>query len=748
MFLFFSRKDDVDTEDIEPPALCLPQLDGPFDSDQHFSSPSRTKDIGVRETFVPLGSAQTLKQNAVILDKTQDCHNQVRAGFCHKISQCTEHMPVTGANVPEKLLPLGLNRVKRTKGVNDKRVVGYCDINLSDEEDFVIPQFDGANDVILRRGRRQQASHSNPNAQQNVDGNAVTEAPQRQTNHSGRSTSVNTRDVIRENILKRNRGGESRGSQAPLPLHNPHSHHGPHLRRHVTSPSVPYSTSSQGPVPSSLSNVPGNSLTYAPSDSNFDTVLNLPDFIDISSHMTSGEAQSPSIISNSASQGNSHSQAKSKSSRGSRKIIRQPELSTTVTLSQESPQSPVSVAMTGTMNITPLSSIGVSQRVPGIGNALVVPALVTNTRVSVSGLGSSHVIVPSDHAVQQPGSFKAGHSSLPSAKNQQPSALMMVSQASSSHITAVSHGNLQRLPDSQGHGRHESAVSQSYISQQTSSLQHSNQPSGYPEVPSQIHKVNRRSYKTSPNVHPPLQSPQHSLPSSKMSKYDNAGPLQVGEQSSQGTSSAGVPGSLKTMVRQNSEQSAYSPISDESDTDVPGSTRKLHTNNDVSGTVVSTSKTIETSNKEDILKQAFDMTLFDGIDLEVEPMDANDNSFQNESDDLSLLSSRMSYEGRTGIDSSQQNPLSTSCASDFDSGNAAETSDNFEDRITADKHSGMKESTKRADGNNSASDNSWHGQIQNFPSKAVKEVAGSSVKLTKKDKKEREKTHSKQKKLR
>ncbi|KAG7168016.1 Actin cytoskeleton-regulatory complex protein pan1-like 1, partial [Homarus americanus] len=639
------------------PSFLLPQLDGPADHHHKYTPSVRTKNIVVGETFVPFGSAQTSKHNAVILEKAQ-----------HRVAKPPPR------TVSRRSASHGMARTKCGAG---ETVIeySYSDSDYSDAEDFVIPQFDGANDIISRKGRRQQASRGKPNA-----------TPQRQSDHNGRSAPVNTRDVIRENILKKKRGRE--GSRAPQ-----------HQGLYATSPSVPYSTASQGPVPSSLNSVPGNSSSSLPSDLNIDGMLQLPDFMDISSRMTDQSCGS-------ASQSNTYSQTMNKSSRGSRKAVDQPPVS-------------------GTMNITPLPNIGMNRMVPGIGNALVVPALITNSRVNVSGLDSSQMVLPHNYLQQQHGNLGARESPVPAGNGQQPSGLVMVPRASSPHDAGSSQLGLHRTPNPRGQGGRNSASSQSHLRQPGVNPRNSNQRQNYHQIPSQSHKGSRRHYPADP----PIGSPQHPVTSSRSGKYVNAGSQQAAERGTQETV-PGVSGPAKTMLRQNSEQSAYSPISDESDADVPNtcSGRKLAGNGDATA---GDSTGSEPAHKEDILKQAFDMILFDGIDIEVEPMDAADGSLQSEPNNASEDSAPM-----------QRSPRLCPDDGDFGRENVVQVRDSYEAESVA-----YEETSTRDDaGERGATDGSYWDQDP-AANTALKETSdGSSTKLNRKDK--REKIHNKHKNLR
>ena len=318
--------------------------------------------------------------------------------------------------------------------------VGSSDSD-SEGEPFIIPQFDGANDFVIHRdrGRRQQQTTSGP--------------PQHH-----RPVTASTRDFVRENALKRSRGGASHPASAP---------------RFPHPPSVP--SSQHQPVPSSFGLSQHSSLV------NPDGTL--PDFMDISSLMAAGEVQAPSIV--------PHTPARGKSSR---RDFPPPQ-------DMQQPPPP--------LNITPLSGMGMSQRLPGIGDAMVVPALVTSGRVSLT---SPQMMMPQSYVLQH-------------------------------HSPAT---DLDSCPDTP-------------------------QPSG------QDHK--------------------------------QSGRAAAGESQQAGSS-------LRTLSRQDSEHSAYSPISDESDGEGSGRGRRGHGTGEARAP--DAPDTPAAPENGDILKQAFDMTLFDLKPMDVE----------------------------------------------------------------------------------------------------------------------------------
>lgn len=322
----------------------------------------------------------------------------------------------------------------------------------SDGETFIIPQFDGANDYISHRGRRQ---HQHTPA-----------APQ----HHHRPIAASTRDLIRENTLKRSQGGANRGAPAPRP-HQP--------------PSVP-SSQHHHPVPSPLGPSQHTPLL------NSDGTPNLPDFIDISSRLAVGEVQAPCIV------------PQSMRGKSSRREFPPPQ-------DVQQPPPP--------LNITPLSGMGMSQRVPGIGDALVVPALVTSGRVSLT---SPQMLVPQGCVLQY-----------------------------SSPTPDLTPG------------------------------------------------------------HSPCAGPSPSQPANHNHKQSRKG--------MPGESLRGFP--HRTLARQDSEQSVYSPISEESDGEGGGRGRRGRGVGE--GKVADPPVTAAPEN-EDILKQAFDMTL---SDLGDEPMDVETPEF-------------------------------------------------------------------------------------------------------------------------
>lgn len=308
----------------------------------------------------------------------------------------------------------------------------------SEGEPFVIPQFDGANDFVTHRGRRQHQSTS-------------------ATPQHHRSVAASTRDLVRENALKRSRGGVSHPAP-PARFHQP--------------PTVP--SSQHHPVPSPLGPNQPSSLV------NPDGTFDLPDFMDISSRLAAGEVPAPSIV--------PHNPARGKSSR---REFPPPQ-------DMQQPPPP--------LNITPLSGMGMSQRVPGIGEALVVPALVTTGRVNLS---SPQVLMP-----------------------------------------------------------------QSYVLQHTSPAPDLDPGPDITQLGGQSHKQSRKAAAT---------------------------------EGQRGTLA------LRTLARQDSEQSAYSPISEESDGEGSGRGRRGRGSGE--GRAADASAAPE---NEDILKQAFDMTLSDLKPMDVE----------------------------------------------------------------------------------------------------------------------------------
>lgn len=323
----------------------------------------------------------------------------------------------------------------------------------SEGEVFVIPQFDGANDIVSHRGRRQ---HQHP--------------PPPPQHHHHRPVAASTRDIVRENALKRSQGGAHRGAPAPRP-HQP--------------PSVP-SSHHHHPVPSPIGSSHHTPLL------NPDSTLVLPDFMDISSSLATGEVQSSSFV------------PQAMRAKSSRREFPPPQ-------DVQHPPPP--------LNITPLPGMGMSQRVPGIGDALVVPALVTTGRVSLT---SPQMLVSQGYVQQQPTpapDLAPGPGPCPGPSPAQP----------------ASHNHRQSRRAAVGEGQR--------------SLAH------------------------------------------------------------------------RTLARQDSEQSAYSPISEESDGE--GGSRGRRGRGVGEGRAADPPVSAAPKN-EDILKQAFDMTL---SDLGDEPMDVETPEF-------------------------------------------------------------------------------------------------------------------------
>lgn len=220
-------------------------------------------------------------------------------------------------------------------------------------------------------------------------------------------------------------------------------------------------------------------------------------------------------------------QSRAKSSRGGDKLAFQ----------SQAPTQP----QTNTVNITPLSNVGVPQCVPGVGKALVIPALVTNPNVNVSGLPSTQMIISPTGMVQ-----------------------------SSSHSIQLG-----------------SATSRSNSGNSRAQRRQEEHPSGNVREASQGHKANQRP----PQAAPTLTLAQQVSPESAKSRGQGRG---------------------RTLARQDSESSVYSPISDEDKEESGADNRTRQRGSETSSSEVPAGGRSEvTETSKDILKEAVDLILFD-----------------------------------------------------------------------------------------------------------------------------------------
>lgn len=614
------RREEKDIEDsVEGPGCSLPQLDGAVDCVRLLKFEERTKRSELRETFVPSGSAQTVERNTVIMNKAQNCDSKVLSKHCENFLLGNKHKSDREENERKKAISLKRKSLPRTREVDSKKKLERkSSSETSDEEDFIIPQFDGANDIVFHS--RKQKTSSNSSAQHAGQGSLSQRPSLPQMQYTSNSKSINAREAIRENILKKKRGDVGEVSQVVHPTqHRRPDPQVPQQRQRCNSQPVPYPSNPQAPVPSSHNNrVPASMLGSVPSNMNVDRMLGRR--MEGSSNMASADVygsksdrqfmQSGSAtreesysrsnvrnqfsmktdtmghadrregnIASGVSQGNqrvSHSQERSKSSKrnrkGQRSEMRDPAMASHVA---------------GPINITPIAS-GMQQEFPGIGKALVVPALVTNKRVNVT---NSHVMLSPNLVMQNSGNVIFNQSSFESGSNQQSPNLMMVQPG----IEQENNGG-RRHAQASNPLRHTAESSDRSASKSGSSSSGSFRPS---------------------------RSSRH---------------IEGGHQGSSGSNLAGAPGPLKSIMRQHSDQTVYSPISDESDIEISSTKNAVAPKS-------SESATEKSSKKSDILQQAL-QALDMSLDIDIEPMDNDNFSVQKESPMVTGSQSKPSPVGR------------------------------------------------------------------------------------------------------
>lgn len=655
MFSFFlcvcDRREDKDIEDlVEGPGCSLPQLDGAIDCVRLPKSEARTKECALRETFVPSGSAQTVERNTVIMNIAQNCDSKVLSKHCDNFLSGNKQKCDREKSESKEAISLKRKSIPRTKEVySKKKIERKLSSETSDEEVFTIPQFDGANDIVFHS--RKQKTSSNSSAQHTGQGSLSQRPSLPQMQYTSNSKSITAREAIRENILKKKRGEVS---QVVHPTqHRRQDPQVPQQRQRCNSQPVPYPSAPQAPVPSSHNNrVPASMSSSVPSDINMDRMLGRR--METSSNMASGQFMQSSTaareenysrsnarnqfsmktdsmghtdrregnIASGVSQGFqrvSQSQERSKSSKKNRKGQRSEFRDPTVP-SHVSSKTSDSMGMAGPINITPIAS-GMPQEFPGIGKALVVPALVTNKRVNVT---NSHVMLSPNMVMQNSGNVIFNQSSFESGNSQQSPSVMMVQPT-------IEHEN-------SGGRRH---------AQMNNPLRHTTESS------------DRSTSKSA-------SSSSGSFRPSRSSKY-----AEGGHQGFSGSNLAGAPGPLKSIMRQHSDQSVYSPISDESDIEISSTKNAVAPKS-------SESAAEKSSKQSDILQQAL-QALDMSLDIDIEPMDSENYNVQKESLSATASQSRPSPVGRHSRTSNQnQQSVSHSMLDPAKSSGAEGSSSRFE----------------------------------------------------------------------
>lgn len=665
----YDRREDKDIEDlVEGPGCSLPQLDGAVDCVRLLKSEARTKECALRETFVPSGSAQTVERNTVIMNIAQNCDSKVLSKHCGNFLSGNKQACDREKSESKEAISRKRKNLPRTREVDSKkRIERKSSSETSDEEVFVIPQFDGANDIVFHS--RKQKTSSNSSAQHAGQGSLSQRPSLPQMQYTSNSKSINAREAIRENILKKKRGVVGEVSQVVHPTqHRRQDPQVPQQRQRCNSQPVPYPSAPQAPVPSSHNNrVPASMSSSVPSDINMDRMLGRR--MEPSSNMASGQFMHSSSaareenymrsnvrnqfsmktdsmghtdrregnIASGVSQGFqrvSQSQERSKSSKKNRKGQRS-EFRDPAVPSQVSSKNSDSMGMAGPINITPIAS-GMPQEFPGIGKALVVPALVTNKRVNVT---NSPVMLSPNLVMQNSGNVIFNQSSFESGNNQQSPNVMMVQPT-------VEQEN-------SGGRRH---------AQINNPLRHTTESS------------DRSSLKS-------VSSNSGSSRASRSSKY-----AEGGHQGFSGSNLAGAPGPLKSIMRQHSDQTVYSPISDESDIEITS------TKNAVAPKSSETAAE-KSSKQSDILQQALQV-LDMSLDIDIEPMDSENCSVQKESPSATASQSRPSPVGRHSRASYQnQQSMSHSTLDPAKAGGGEGSSSRFENSKWSSQESDSKSGT-------------------------------------------------------
>ncbi|XP_047479044.1 mucin-4-like [Penaeus chinensis] len=662
-------REDKDIEDlVEGPGCSLPQLDGAIDCVRLLKSEARTKECALRETFVPSGSAQTVERNTVIMNIAQNCDSKVLSKHCDNFLSGNKQKCDREKSENKEAISLKRKNLPRTREVDSKkRIERKSSSETSDEEVFIIPQFDGANDIVFHS--RKQKTSSNSSAQHAGQGSLSQRPSLPQMQYTSNSKSINAREAIRENILKKKRGVVGEVSQVVHPTQ--HRRQDPQVqqqRQRCNSQPVPYPSAPQAPVPSSHNNrVPASMSSSVPSDINMDRMLGRR--METSSNMASGQFMQSSTaareenymrsnvrnqfsvktdsmghtdrregnIASGVSQGFqrvSQSQERSKSSKKNRKGQRS-EFRDPGVPSHVSSKNSDSMGMAGPLNITPIAS-GMPQEFPGIGKALVVPALVTNKRVNVT---NSQVMLSPNLVMQNSGNVIFNQSSYESGSSQQSPNVMMVQPT---------------IEQENSGGRRHAQIN--------NPLRHTTESS------------DRSSSKSA-------SSSSGSFRASRSSKY-----AEGGHQGFSGSNLAGAPGPLKSIMRQHSDQSVYSPISDESDIEISS------TKNAVAPKSSETAGE-RSSKQSDILQQALQV-LDMSLDIDIEPMDNENCSVQKESPSTTSSQSRPSPVGRHSRASNQnQQSMSHSMSDSAKAGGAEGSSSRFENSKWSSQESDGKSGT-------------------------------------------------------
>ena len=511
VFLLREEKQD---EELEPHEFALPQIDGAFDDDfllvRHSNPRSNGRTI-MNEDRVPLGSAPILEPKAVTGQVAEDCDIRDMVVCSSKLIHMKSYRVASASRLKResdrRRTKLRGSRSKESLSLSvNKSCNQAVTTDSSDEGDFVIPQFDGANDVLVGSGRKQRTNRAHPFPQGNVGRN--TNAHINKPAYSSHSyTSASQSHVISD---RRYRGGRPEST---------------------TLQSVPYSVSSQGPVPSSHNKrVPGSASLVGSSQSSS---------LDKRQPQQSHHGRTEYHLHNNPRM---HSQAHGYPGR----------------TNQHNTVPPSSQASSRPMYITPIPGAGMPQKVPGVGNAYVAPALLSSKEIKMGGVKSSSMVLPSrvvspqqEHGARHPPSLQSSHE--------------------------YAH----------------------------------NRRSNYP-VP-QNRRDNQRNFVPSDN-HP---GSRHSSAPPRGLQDKVSGSQSRARQTKRGFESAAVPGPLEAVMRQNSSQSVYSPISDDSDNDLSDQNLTMDSGISESGMPKATESSIV---KEDILKQALSMTL-DDSDMEMTPME-------------------------------------------------------------------------------------------------------------------------------
>ncbi|KAK7085885.1 hypothetical protein SK128_007274, partial [Halocaridina rubra] len=520
------EEDTQDLEDLIPSDFVLPQLDGTIDEEELLNRSRKPESVNGIQTLVPSGSALIYeKPKAVKTKDAQDCDIVKVAEYSH-VSKEIIAIPHERVDISCTQLTSVRTRCKCDKKLIKDSIYTKCETfdDTSDEENFIIPQFDGANDVIVRgssgSGRKQKTRITNFVSPTNVV-QSMYEAPS--THHQAFSNKQISTTTLGSSVMKERkfRGAKSGNS---------------------ASQCVPYSISSQNVVSSSHhSKLPASSSVnlHGGQRRQLQTTHNYRK--DLSYQNTQSNLKRPEYM----------------SSNSSEKLLERAVQGDKIhaVSSSSSSQFPSS---SRPMYITPFPGAAVAQRVPGHGDAYIVPALATSKRVNVSGIRGPQMVMQPGLVMLQTGQTQS---------RQQDSGYAVVPESSTTR--EVIAGAVRPEPTQTSNVRQQSNTSQ---------------------LGSKSCRLNQRKH-----------IPPDSMPKSQ---HESVTPPKALRDRSDG--------SLESVTRQLSDHSGYSPISDESD------------NNDSSEKMAKSSKVPEAKN--DILKQAFDMTLLGDLDLEDENMEVVDDA--------------------------------------------------------------------------------------------------------------------------